>query len=178
VNHSRLSFYTPDQQANPVRGVGRNQPSTTDSISRPNLCRLERVEQLSRCHPQTRSGVLMIQHLCLKFSLTRIICGVKGTGFVGVGLSPRGWDTLNDIARQSSLHLLDDSRLRGLHSIVDCWSIQAGPFLKEISVIVRAVCLRPLLFSSRIIKTRSHSAEATLLRSQHLGLGRGGSMRP
>jgi hypothetical protein len=49
----------------------------------------------------------------------------------------------------------------------------AGSFLKEISVIVRAICQE--LYTKEEKYNRYYTAEATLLRSQRLGLGRGGS---
>jgi hypothetical protein len=82
-------------------------------------------------------------------------------------------------------------RIRGAHppcsgSNSGCYRQrrQAGSFLKEISAIVRAICRRETGRANDEPRTRSprprllSAAEATLLRSQHLGLGRGGPGLP
>jgi len=52
---------------------------------------------------------------------------------------------------------------------------QAGAFLKEISAIVRAICRdKDACLTRQAPEAGVRAAEATLLRSQHLGLGRGG----
>jgi len=90
--------------------------------------------------------------------------------FVGAypaGLQPR--------CGQTGLHRWGGTTFRACR-----W--QAGSFLKEISVIVRATCRNLPLpipaarqFQRGPGRGRGPRAEATLLRSQRLGLGRGGT---
>lgn len=78
---------------------------------------------------------------------------------------------IDGVCRVAPLYLDESERVRECHVFV-----YAESFLKGISAVVRAICLRRTesFTSKHLALGPPNAAEATLPRSQRLGLGRGG----